>query len=473
MIRRMLLALFLLAASLLSPLLGGPAARAQPANMLQNPGFEGGFRAWTGIGEVYVAHSWTPWWRPHKEADSDAYYHRPEYTQANGYIFPNRVHGGAYAQQWFTFYRTHQAGMYQQVFGVVPGQRYRFTIWAQVWSSSEDNADRSQDPAYPNLQVGIDPSGDWNPWAATVVWSLTYAPYDRWQQLAIEAVAQKDVITVFVRSEPNFPVKHNDMYWDDAVLVAVNAAAPPAPLPQATDTPLASPVASPEPTATCSPPPADWVTYRVQRGDTLFSLARRSGTTVETIMSANCLDSTDIIAGQPLALPRQPDTPTPVPATRTPVQDTPTPSGETGTPTPTMSPAPTRTPTRTPSPTSTGTASATPSTTPTGTPTNTPTGTPTKTATVTPTRPTATPTRPTSTPTRPTATLTEAATETPTEAPPTIRPPATSTPGSPAPPATSAPAGGSTRPCGTIYVGAGIVVLAGVSRVRRRKNDTR
>jgi hypothetical protein len=129
-------------------------------NLLENPGFEGAFYAWRGMPEIQVAHGWTPWWRTREESDPPAYFFKPEYKQANGYIFPNRVHGGASAQQWFTFHATHLAGMYQQVFGVTPGVRYHFSIWAQVWSSSRDDGDRSENPAYPNLQVGIDPTGN-------------------------------------------------------------------------------------------------------------------------------------------------------------------------------------------------------------------------------------------------------------------------------------------------------------------------
>jgi hypothetical protein len=75
-------------------------------------------------------------------------------------------------------------------------------------------------------------------------------------------------------------------------------------------------------------------------------------------------------------------------------------------------------------------------------------------------------------PTAPPSTSTPApivgATATPTQARATIPPPATSTPGEPAPAPTSTPSGGSTRPCGTIAIGAGMVVIAGVFRFRRR-----
>ncbi len=51
------------------------------------------------------------------------------------------------------------------------------------------------------------------------------------------------------------------------------------------------------------PQPVSDTVYVVRRGDTLFSIARRSGTTVQSIMWANGLSSTRIYAGQRLLIP--------------------------------------------------------------------------------------------------------------------------------------------------------------------------
>lgn len=427
---RVLLALVFVFLTLIGPTRGKQTLAAQslaaqdPTNLLQNPGFEGNYFPWSGINEVQVAHGWTPWWRKRTDADPPATYFQPEYKQANGYIYPNRVHGGAAAQQWFTFHATHQAGMYQQVFNVTPGARYRFTVWAQVWSSVQDDPNYSIEPAYPNLKVGIDPTGNWNPWDGDVVWSGAYAFYDSWGQLAVEAVARNDVITVFLHSEPNIPVKHNDMYWDDAAVVAVGADVPP-PAP-----PTATSAGPPPATPTCAPAPADWVTYHVQRGDTLYSLARNSGTTLDVVVSVNCLGSTTIHVGQALLLPKLPDTATPAPATSTAV-----PATATSRPTATTLTEPTATAPFTSTPTQAG-------------------------ATLAPTDLPATST--------PTPASVAAASATPASSSPTIPPPSTRTPGSPTPAATPTPLGESTRPCGTIAVGAGIVLVAGGFRWRKR-----
>lgn len=54
---------------------------------------------------------------------------------------------------------------------------------------------------------------------------------------------------------------------------------------------------------TGGPGPGTPVTHVVQRGDTLYSLARRYGTTVDAIMRANRLTSTRIYVGQRLTIP--------------------------------------------------------------------------------------------------------------------------------------------------------------------------
>jgi len=221
------------------------SAAAQAINLIKNPGFEGGFHAWSSIPEVQVAANWTPWWW--EDPNHNPAYFRPEYKRALASVFPKRVLSGDSAQQWFTFHASHVAGMYQQVFDVIPGQRYRFSIWAQVWSSSEDNPHESILPANPHLQIGIDPTGNWNPGAPTVIWSGE-APMsgviDQWGLMVLEATAENNVITVFMRTNPDFANKHNDMYWDNAGLEAVQPpqpTAPPSLTPgPATNTPVAS-----------------------------------------------------------------------------------------------------------------------------------------------------------------------------------------------------------------------------------------
>jgi LysM repeat protein len=50
-------------------------------------------------------------------------------------------------------------------------------------------------------------------------------------------------------------------------------------------------------------PPFGWIFYYVQSGDTLYAIATRYRSTVTQLITANCLASATIVAGQPLYVP--------------------------------------------------------------------------------------------------------------------------------------------------------------------------
>ncbi len=82
---------------------------------------------------------------------------------------------------------------------------------------------------------------------------------------------------------------------------ATSTATPtPTDTPVATDTPPATPTTPPPPTATATPP---YVTYTVQAGDTLSSIASRFGVSVQAIMDANGLSGSIINIGMELTIP--------------------------------------------------------------------------------------------------------------------------------------------------------------------------
>lgn len=187
---------------------------------------------------------------------------------------------------------------------------------------------------------------------------------------------------------------------------------------------LPNPAAPPAPTPPCGPP-STWRQYVVQRGETMFRLALRSGTTIAAILNANCLTSTNLQAGQVIFLPPMGAVPPTAVPTATPS------STATATATATATSTTTGTATIPPLPTTTATATSTATGTATNTPTASPTGSATPTASVTATisptvtnTPSATPTSaPTDTAT-PTATSTPTATAAPTD---TATPTATTT----------------------------------------------
>lgn len=230
-------------------------------NLLQNPGFEGNYTAWLPqYGTAQMAANWTPWWV--EDGNHEPLWAQPEYKPAERQFFPSRVVDGERAQQYFTFFKSHYAGMYQQVFNVTPGQTYRFTIWTQVWSSTETAGDTSVGPANPRLHIGIDPTGAAWPGAVgsappTVVWSGEVSMtcvIDNWCPVSIDVTAQNDVITVYTRSSPDFANIHNDLYFDAASLTLVGPPPTATPLPTNTPGPATD---TPVPTDTPAVPPTD------------------------------------------------------------------------------------------------------------------------------------------------------------------------------------------------------------------------
>ncbi|MBN1287272.1 MAG: LysM peptidoglycan-binding domain-containing protein [Anaerolineae bacterium] len=314
---------------------------AQDGNLLENPGFEGGYAAWNDVLTAQLAPGWTPWWVPQTEDDLSWRNRQPEWKAAEA-PWLNRIRSGEKAQQYFTFYGTHIGGVYQSV-SVNPGDQLRFTIWVQVWSSAYDDAAVSEAHGQVDVQVGIDPKGGTNGLSGDIVWSAPKQQYDEWFLMSVETTAAANKVTVFVRSAPEFPVKHNDIYLDDALLVVTGQGEvptqPPTPTPDTIDNQTPVPTATPRPNIPTMPPtptplPAGTIVYIVQAGDSLSAIARRYNTTVDRIAAANNLaDPNRISVGQRLLIPDQPlptaipptAAPTATPVSAQPAQPTPTP----------------------------------------------------------------------------------------------------------------------------------------------------
>ncbi|GIK43757.1 MAG: hypothetical protein BroJett011_75900 [Chloroflexota bacterium] len=127
---------------------------------------------------------------------------------------------------------------------------------------------------------------------------------------------------------------------------ATNTPQPPPPTPAFTPTPIIV-IVTPTPLpASLEPPvaplagtvgvcqvPSGWTTYVAQVGDTMNSLAERTGVSVYDLQQVNCLTNLTIQPGQTIYLPFTPPTPSVTP-TNTPTTPTATPT-LTGTPTPT------------------------------------------------------------------------------------------------------------------------------------------
>ena len=318
----------------------GDLQAAPVQNLLANPDFEGGFYAWQGDGEVVVADGWQPWFV--QPSEPPCYKFRPHYQGAAPYA--NRIHSGSNAQQYYTLYASHIAGIYQQV-SAPAGAIVRFTIWGQSWTAPENGDPNHSDTNNTmHLRIGIDPDGDTNPFSPAIVWSGENSAFDAYAQFRVEAiVGNAGRVTVFTYSNPTYCLANNNVYWDDASLTVIGQAGPtPAPTrtPGPTNTPGPSPTPRPTqpPTATFTPGAGGQITYIVQEGDTLSGIALKFGTTVAELQRLNGLgNSTLIYAGQELIVGEVAVTPTP---TAVPASDTPAILPSPTAPPPTATPVP-------------------------------------------------------------------------------------------------------------------------------------
>ena len=202
-------------------------------NLLDNPSFEGEYSAWippdghpdcpVGVcATAQMADGWTPFWRSHDPGDPGWIIRNPEYKPAESFFTnPPRVHSGDRAQQYFTFFATHEAGILQQQ-SVVPGGEYCFSIWGHSWSADDDDdAYTGPDDGILVQKIGFDPTGatDWQ--AATIQWGASRVQPDAYDTFLVRGVATGSLLTVYAYSQPTWAVKHNDVYWDDAALVRV------------------------------------------------------------------------------------------------------------------------------------------------------------------------------------------------------------------------------------------------------------
>ena len=186
-------------------------------NLIYNGDFENEFHPWRGTGELHVADGWTPWWVEQTGDDPAWKNRRPEFKRATLNVDPGRIRKGESSQQYFSFWGTHVAGLWQQVV-VTPGAQLHFRAWGHAWSSEADAPRPSRNPTNVRMSIGVDPLGGTDPMGRSVIWSGDQNAIDDWRQFTVEARASNDVITLFCRSAPEWPKKHQDVYWDEARL---------------------------------------------------------------------------------------------------------------------------------------------------------------------------------------------------------------------------------------------------------------
>jgi murein DD-endopeptidase MepM/ murein hydrolase activator NlpD len=233
---------------------------------LQNSGFEAGWgieESHTAlaitdggverreVGNIFTPPGWVAWY------DHRGAYAQPEVRDTR---VAERVKSGEKAILLFTFNRKHSAGFLQTV-DARPGEKLRLSAFAHAWSNHDgegfehgDEADWSegagddcarwlpqdipplngdpQNDAMGNFAfvLGIDPTGGQDPTSSAIVWGTPAAIYNCYDSVPnVEAIAQSDRVTVYLRSDTLWAFKHNDAYWDDVALEIVEPAPEPDP----------------------------------------------------------------------------------------------------------------------------------------------------------------------------------------------------------------------------------------------------
>lgn len=273
-----------------------PVSADCPGNLLTNPGFEGATYKSETMGTSLssnIGQGWIPW-----SVLGDATYNREvEYKVLIASMLPSRyhIHSGDHAQKYFTTWGTHTAGFYQRV-QVTPGAKVTFSIWVQIYTGERElkygddfisdldwpkEPGDKRGPGVYKVYAGIDPYGATPaafgaPPSENTVWSAPITDFetrtkdangkdiDAWVLLTVSTIAQGDYVTVYAKGQPEYPVKHNDSFWDDACLIVEKApTATPKPTEPVTATsvpPTATPLPPTEtpipPTATAIPPTA-------------------------------------------------------------------------------------------------------------------------------------------------------------------------------------------------------------------------
>jgi LysM repeat protein len=283
-------------AVLLLPGVASQVVRAQDTGPLFSEGFEGDFTAdpYCKTGICNVPSGWGVWFIPRRETDQPGINFQPEYTQIKD---PNRLKSGTAAMRIATSNATHTGGIFRIVTNVKVGAKLRFSAWGESWSTNDESPISARPSQNIKLKIGVDPMGGNNgqasPLNGQVIWSDEHDAKDAFTQFSVETEAKSPTVIVYVYSTMQDPVRHNEVFWDDAVLEYT--APPPTPTPTlqvgtpVSGTPQVNTTTAPAATSAPLVQATGGITYTVVEGDTLFDIAMKYKKSVEEIKRLNGL----------------------------------------------------------------------------------------------------------------------------------------------------------------------------------------
>ena len=215
-----------LAAGLLLAALPATAALAAGApapgmNLISNPSHEHPGVYFAGRGEINVTWNWVPFWQesPPGTDPRDQNFRTPEFRPVFASQYPERVHNGGGSDRWFNYFALNkEAGIMQEIKNLPVGATVRFTTWAQLWSSNQNTQPpRSVDDGNLKVRVCIDQNGGPRDMTDPNLKCSDWAqPYDKWEQISVDAVVGNSTVLALIQSTAEIPVEHNDIYADDS-----------------------------------------------------------------------------------------------------------------------------------------------------------------------------------------------------------------------------------------------------------------
>ncbi len=232
-------------------------------------------------GACEVSTGWGAWFVGRTDSDGTGVNLRPRFVQT---VNPRRLKSGAAAQRVFVENGTFTAGMYRVIKNIRIGSRLRFTVQGMAWSTNDESTISSRPSRDVRLRVGIDSSGGDNgkpdPGGAGVVWSNETDARDAYGRFVVETIARSSTVIVFTSATQRDVVRHNEAFWDDALLEIVVSSATVAPAFTATP---ATPTVAPSAT------PRVGKRYIVKEGDTLLAIAAEFGKSLADLRTLNGL----------------------------------------------------------------------------------------------------------------------------------------------------------------------------------------
>ncbi len=265
------LAIAIAAAVLLNQSLGVTHAQTAGPNLLDNADFNWPEQKNPDVcAPEWIKHNavtprgWTPYWacKSDEEKNQDKINREPEFRPMNADITEQKPRVRSYptAASFFNFYSLQRsAGLVQVVKNVTPGARLRFSIWTQLWTTNVDRDNSNFEPGGLQARACIDTSGVTTAQPKfsrpEVVCGQATRTYDQYVQISVEATAAASQVTVIFDTSADYPVKHNDVFADDAELVVIGGAAA-APAPAAAQSSAAQAPAAAQATAPSAPAPA-------------------------------------------------------------------------------------------------------------------------------------------------------------------------------------------------------------------------